>query len=87
MSLAAGLTTAVCEGIISRVLADMSICRNRTVIPLLCPGGVTRHSPFAIRNSPYPEKFWPVFDPSHRVSCRCLRARRDPDFCWKRKRP
>jgi 1-aminocyclopropane-1-carboxylate deaminase/D-cysteine desulfhydrase-like pyridoxal-dependent ACC family enzyme len=30
-----------------------------------------------------PEKFWPVFDPAHRTHCRCLRAWRDPDFCWK----
>lgn len=33
-----------------------------------------------------PEKFWPVFDPSHRVRCWCLRSWRDPDFCWKRER-
>jgi D-cysteine desulfhydrase len=31
-----------------------------------------------------PEKFWPVFDRSHRVRCWCLRSRRDPAFCWKR---
>jgi 1-aminocyclopropane-1-carboxylate deaminase/D-cysteine desulfhydrase-like pyridoxal-dependent ACC family enzyme len=31
-----------------------------------------------------PERFWPVFDPAHRTHCWCLRARRDPDFCWKR---
>jgi len=30
-----------------------------------------------------PEPFWPVFDPAHRVRCRCLRSWRDPDFCWK----
>jgi D-cysteine desulfhydrase len=30
-----------------------------------------------------PEKFWPVFDPAHRVRCWCLRARREPGFCWK----
>ena len=32
-----------------------------------------------------PEAFWPVFDPSHPVRCRCLCARRDAGFCWKRK--
>jgi D-cysteine desulfhydrase len=31
-----------------------------------------------------PEKFWPVFDPAHRTHCWCLRAWRDPGFCWKR---
>jgi D-cysteine desulfhydrase len=34
-----------------------------------------------------PERFWPVFDPSHQVRCWCLRSlrsRRDPAFCWKR---
>jgi D-cysteine desulfhydrase len=31
-----------------------------------------------------PEKFWPVFDPVHDVGCWCLRAWRDPGFCWKR---
>jgi hypothetical protein len=30
-----------------------------------------------------PERFWPVFDPSHRTRCWCLRAGRDPGFCWK----
>lgn len=33
-----------------------------------------------------PEKFWPVFDPSHPVQCWCLRAWREPGFCWKRTR-
>jgi D-cysteine desulfhydrase len=31
-----------------------------------------------------PNKFWPVFDPSHQARCWCLRAARDPGFCWKR---
>ncbi|MGD9405617.1 MAG: pyridoxal-phosphate dependent enzyme, partial [Anaerolineae bacterium] len=31
-----------------------------------------------------PEKFWAVFDPAHEVGCWCLRAWRDPAFCWKR---
>jgi D-cysteine desulfhydrase len=31
-----------------------------------------------------PEPFWPVFDRDHRVRCWCLRAWRDPAFCWKR---
>jgi D-cysteine desulfhydrase len=31
-----------------------------------------------------PEEFWPVFDPGHQTRCRCLRAWRDPGFCWKR---
>jgi D-cysteine desulfhydrase len=31
-----------------------------------------------------PEEFWPVFDPGHRVRCWCLRARREPGFCWKK---
>lgn len=31
-----------------------------------------------------PERFWPVFDPAHHVDCWCLRAWRDPGFCWKR---
>lgn len=34
-----------------------------------------------------PEKFWPVFEPSHRVRCWCLRAWRSPDYCWKRSKP
>lgn len=33
-----------------------------------------------------PEKFWPVFEPAHRVRCWCLRGWREPGFCWKRKR-
>lgn len=31
-----------------------------------------------------PEQFWPVFDRDHRVRCWCLRAWREPGFCWKR---
>jgi hypothetical protein len=31
-----------------------------------------------------PEPFWPVFDRDHHVRCWCLRAWRDPAFCWKR---
>lgn len=31
-----------------------------------------------------PERFWPVFDPSHEIDCWCWRARRDPGFCWRR---
>jgi hypothetical protein len=31
-----------------------------------------------------PEAFWPVFDPAHPTRCRCLRALRDPGFCWRR---
>jgi D-cysteine desulfhydrase len=31
-----------------------------------------------------PERFWPVFDPDHEVRCWCVRAWRDPTFCWKR---
>jgi D-cysteine desulfhydrase len=34
-----------------------------------------------------PERFWPVFEPSHRTHCHCLRARRDPSFCWKGRLP
>jgi hypothetical protein len=30
-----------------------------------------------------PERFWPVFDPAHRVACWRLRSWQDPDFCWK----
>jgi D-cysteine desulfhydrase len=30
-----------------------------------------------------PEQFWPVFVRDHRVRCWCLRAWRDPGFCWK----
>jgi 1-aminocyclopropane-1-carboxylate deaminase/D-cysteine desulfhydrase-like pyridoxal-dependent ACC family enzyme len=30
-----------------------------------------------------PEKFWPVFEPSYPTRCWCLRAGRDPGFCWK----
>jgi hypothetical protein len=30
-----------------------------------------------------PRRFWPIFDPSHPARCGCLRARRDPEFCWK----
>jgi 1-aminocyclopropane-1-carboxylate deaminase/D-cysteine desulfhydrase-like pyridoxal-dependent ACC family enzyme len=33
-----------------------------------------------------PRRFWPVFDPSHKVRCWCLRSWRDPAFCWKRRR-
>ena len=29
------------------------------------------------------EKFWPAFDPAHRVRCWCLRSWRDANFCWK----
>jgi D-cysteine desulfhydrase len=32
-----------------------------------------------------PERFWPVFEPGHRVRCWCWRGWREPDFCWKRK--
>lgn len=32
-----------------------------------------------------PEKFWPVFDPSRKTRCWCLRSWRDPDFCWKKR--
>ena len=31
-----------------------------------------------------PERFGPVLDPAHDVDCWCLRAWRDPAFCWKR---
>jgi len=31
-----------------------------------------------------PERFWPVFDPAHRVGCWCLRSWQDPGFCWKK---
>ncbi len=31
-----------------------------------------------------PEQFWPVFYRDYRVRCWCLRAWRDPNFCWKR---
>lgn len=31
-----------------------------------------------------PERFWPVFDPSHRVSCWCITSRLKPRFCWKK---
>lgn len=30
-----------------------------------------------------PKKFWPVFEPSHRVRCWCLRGWREPEFCWR----
>jgi hypothetical protein len=30
-----------------------------------------------------PIRFWPIFDPSHSARCGCLRAWRDPEFCWK----
>jgi len=33
-----------------------------------------------------PRPFWPAFDPSQKARCRCLRAWRDPAFCWKRRR-
>jgi len=33
-----------------------------------------------------PRPFWPVFDPSQEARCWCLRAWRDPAFCWKRRR-
>ena len=33
-----------------------------------------------------PERFWPVFNPDHEVHCWCLRAQREPGFCWKDKR-
>jgi D-cysteine desulfhydrase len=32
-----------------------------------------------------PERFWDVFDLSHGVRCHCLRGRREPGFCWKRR--
>jgi D-cysteine desulfhydrase len=31
-----------------------------------------------------PEAFWPVFDPRHPRRCWCLRAWREPGFCWHR---
>jgi D-cysteine desulfhydrase len=31
-----------------------------------------------------PVAFWPIFDPTHRGRCWCLRGWRDPGFCWKR---
>lgn len=34
-----------------------------------------------------PERFWGVFEPSHRMRCHCLRGWRDPGFCWKLQRP
>ena len=34
-----------------------------------------------------PGKFWPVFDPACSAGCWCLRAWRDPGFCWKRSLP
>ncbi len=33
-----------------------------------------------------PRPFWPILDPAHRVHCACLRAWREPGFCWKRGR-
>ncbi|MFN2290205.1 MAG: 1-aminocyclopropane-1-carboxylate deaminase/D-cysteine desulfhydrase [Anaerolineae bacterium] len=33
-----------------------------------------------------PRPFWPVFDRSQKARCWCLRAWRDPAFCWKRRR-
>jgi 1-aminocyclopropane-1-carboxylate deaminase/D-cysteine desulfhydrase-like pyridoxal-dependent ACC family enzyme len=30
-----------------------------------------------------PKAFWPIFDPDHPGQCWCLRAWRDPDYCWK----
>ena len=33
-----------------------------------------------------PRAFWPAFDLSQEARCRCLRAWRDPAFCWKRSR-
>ncbi len=34
-----------------------------------------------------PERFWGVFEPSHRMRCHCLRGWRDPSFCRKPRRP
>ena len=31
-----------------------------------------------------PERFWPVFDRGHESGCWCLRASREPGFCWRR---
>jgi len=31
-----------------------------------------------------PERFWPLFDPSHRVFCWCITGWLKPGFCWKR---
>jgi len=33
-----------------------------------------------------PRLFWPAFDPTQIARCWCLRAWRDPGFCWKMKR-
>ena len=33
-----------------------------------------------------PEPFWPIFDPTHRARCRCLRSWRGTGVCWKEKR-
>jgi D-cysteine desulfhydrase len=34
-----------------------------------------------------PERFWPAFDPAAKTHCWCLRAWRDPTFCWRRSAP
>jgi D-cysteine desulfhydrase len=34
-----------------------------------------------------PERFWGVFDPSHRMRCHCVRGWREPGFCWKPEGP
>jgi D-cysteine desulfhydrase len=33
-----------------------------------------------------PEKFWPVFEPEHKVRCWCWRGWRKTGFCWKKRR-
>ncbi len=34
-----------------------------------------------------PERFWPVFNPSHRVPCWCITGLLRQDYCWKKARP
>jgi D-cysteine desulfhydrase len=31
-----------------------------------------------------PQAFWPIFEPGQQGRCWCLRAWRDPGFCWKK---
>jgi hypothetical protein len=80
-----GALSAAFEAVISRTMADMSVCRNSTAIPLLsgrvnisffCTGGITWG-----RNRPdYLTSGWPVthFRAATRTACEPVARRTDP---------
>jgi hypothetical protein len=80
-----GLVTAGFDALISRTLADMSVCRNSTVVPLLagrvnvsffCTGGITwgRNPPHHL-TSGWP---WPLFQRLYLPHSAMLRGQQSP---------